>query len=206
MALPVSTNCLTPLLAWIDYRDARYIRLGIALLRPGDSVAMSRPLHCSIGRARRSRVGFTLLELLVTICVIGVLTGLLLPAVQHARQASHTVSCQSNLRQWALAVQYYAQAHHDYLPRRGQGIQPTGIFNRDDDWFNALPPYMNLPPYINLLQQNLQPMPGAGGVWMCPAAVDLPDPAPSTFLAYGMNMWLSTWYTTNPDRLEMSAV
>jgi prepilin-type N-terminal cleavage/methylation domain-containing protein len=48
---------------------------------------------------------FTLVELLVVIAIIGVLVGLLLPAVQAAREASRRMSCQSTLRQWALAMQ-----------------------------------------------------------------------------------------------------
>src|SRR5262245_32166235 len=101
--------------------------------------------------------GFTLVEMLVALVIIAILVALLIPAIQASREAARRTQCQANLKQWTLAVHNYANAHGDRLPRRGQGQQPTTQFTRADDWFNALPPFMEGQPLNTLIQASQAP-------------------------------------------------
>jgi prepilin-type N-terminal cleavage/methylation domain-containing protein/prepilin-type processing-associated H-X9-DG protein len=135
------------------------------------------------------RRGFTLIELLVVISIIAVLIALLLPALGRTRKASNQVSCISNLRQWGLAIQMYAIENHGYLPRRGQGVALTIQIDRPVDWFNVLPPMLQLATYSDLSAGNQIPRPGGpSSVWLCPEAAEFDS---TNYWSYGMNMGLS---------------
>ncbi len=78
--------------------------------------------------AARARGGFTLVELLVVIAIIGTLAGLLLPAIQSAREASRASSCRNNLKQIAVAMHLYHDATRRLPPARMHDAGFNGSF------------------------------------------------------------------------------
>ncbi len=101
----------------------------------------------------RYRPAFTLVELLVVIAIIGILIGMLLPAVQQVREAARRTHCKNNLRQFALATLNYESALRE-LPigirndSVGLGANPTqGLWS----WGTLLMPYVELNNAYDLL-------------------------------------------------------
>ena len=89
-----------------------------------------------------NRHGFTLIELLVVIAIIGVLVGLLLPAVQQAREAARRSACSNNMKQIGLALHNYAHANREYLPTGWVSEDHHGDEGLGWGWSSQLLPFM----------------------------------------------------------------
>lgn len=97
---------------------------------------------------QKNRTGFTLVELLVVIAIIGILIGMLLPAVQSVREAARRTSCSNNMRQIALAVLNRESALSNFP------LNQVGPGRSDDNGGYEAGYYSWLVPTLPYLEQN----------------------------------------------------
>jgi len=151
--------------------------------------------------ACRPSAGFTLMELLVVIAVIGILASLLLPVLSRAKLKAYDTQCKSNLHQWAIAWTSYAEDNNNYFSTG------TSVLWARGEWLVALSKYYGKKPDLLLCPRaTLRRGPGdqeTQAPLNSPAAVDyggpttawasaIPDPSnPALPLisSYGLNIW-----------------
>ena len=97
-----------------------------------------------------NRLAFTLVELLVVIAIIGILAGLLLPAIQQAREAARRMSCSSNVRQLGIALLNYEHSYRVLPPSRIKFTGPTF----EVSWTSMILPQIEQPAMANLYDKN----------------------------------------------------
>ena len=135
---------------------------------------------CSMSLLRREEVNtFTLIELLIVVSIIAILAGMLLPALNKAREAAWKISCVNNLKSIGVASQIYTADHNDMVV--------VSKYNNSDPltWMTLLCGSKQLN-CSDLTAQNTQ-LPFK--VFQCPAASRIPS--------NGTN-WTSDWYNWPP--------
>lgn len=114
---------------------------------------------------RCAPVGFTLIELITVLAIMGVLGSLATPVLLSARRQARDVACLGNLREWGRATLLYAAEHDDRLPRDGT---PNGT-STDAGWYVDLPRVLALPPYGQMAWRTNASVEPPPSLWICPS-------------------------------------
>jgi prepilin-type N-terminal cleavage/methylation domain-containing protein/prepilin-type processing-associated H-X9-DG protein len=158
-----------------------------------------------MNRTSKSPRGFTLVELLVVIAIIGVLMGLLLPAVQSARESGRRVTCSNNQYQIALACSRFNDTN-GFLPgwRNSMPITGTTIF---PSWPVVVLPFLERMDVIRSWQTGTAAVASSTpymSIYVCPSSP--PDSMTTPTLSYAGNCGTADSVSANGVMLDTGAV
>jgi prepilin-type N-terminal cleavage/methylation domain-containing protein len=150
------------------------------------------------GIMSKGRQGVSLLEVLVVLGIIALLVGLLLPAVQRARQAALGIKCRNQVKQIVLAFHNFATTSGDFLPSL-DAQKGTANFDSAQSPLSSIFPYLdvNVPTYYEAVD-----FVAAGDrLYLSPADPSVPGTLPSinktaARSSYGVNAWA---FCPNPN-------
>jgi prepilin-type N-terminal cleavage/methylation domain-containing protein/prepilin-type processing-associated H-X9-DG protein len=119
----------------------------------------------------RASRAFTLVELLMTIGVIGILAAMLLTVVGRVKSRVQAVCCLNNLHQWGNATHLYALDNDGFLPKDGRdnpGLVPKSSAETNS-WYVLLPKAIGLPSYFEMPWRSNATMDVGNSIWICPS-------------------------------------
>ena len=174
------------------------IRGGV--MEGGSPMSVIIPASTAGACSRRAHGGFTLIELLVVIAIIAVLIGLLLPAVQQARQSESRSECSNNLKQLGIALHSYHDANGrdpvtltelalwcgDEGSAACEGVPADTLSGIDAGYYLNLIPYIEQKSYFDKILESLGiPPPDPLPDTVIVADPAIPGPAVDTLLWFG---------------------
>lgn len=135
--------------------------------------------------SRHRRLGFTLIELLVSLAVISLMLGLLLPAVQSARESARRATCKNNLRQIGLAFHNYHEAFRVFPP------------SVTTPWTIAVAPHFGQRPWAAAYDNQLDPFSSASNSELGKHSISILLCASDVIATIAPHDWIASNYAAN---------